>query len=246
MLTFHHHPVTIQYSLKRKTLGFKIQSGQIIVHAPLGCTQQYIIQCLQQKSDWIKRHCNRQHDSLQRLIHYQSKHLVLFKGAEYQVQYHHGTPHVQLATDHLHLTHHSSFEDYQSLLQDWFKQQTSNELNQRLYHFAQRMNETPHIIKLKPYRSRWGSCHPQKKTLKFHAYLSIAPDWVFDSVMIHELAHFKHPNHSKSFWDIVRQYDPYFNQSKQWLTEHQPLMHLDYLRDSDALPKLGPSVKSEL
>ncbi len=52
----------------------------------------------------------------------------------------------------------------------------------------------------------FGSCNHRKKTIRISSRLSQMPDWVKDYVIIHEMAHIIHPNHSRSFWDIVSRY----------------------------------------
>jgi predicted metal-dependent hydrolase len=48
----------------------------------------------------------------------------------------------------------------------------------------------------------------------------MAPLWVLDYVVVHELSHFKHMNHSKEFWDTVAMYLPDYKKAVQWLKEN--------------------------
>lgn len=52
----------------------------------------------------------------------------------------------------------------------------------------------------------FGVCYPRKKTIRISQRLSKAPLWVLDYVIIHELAHLKHKNHGKYFWQQVNKY----------------------------------------
>jgi hypothetical protein len=54
--------------------------------------------------------------------------------------------------------------------------------------------------------SRFGSCTPKNKTIRISDRLADMPHWIRDYVIIHELAHLIHPNHSKNFWELVNQY----------------------------------------
>jgi hypothetical protein len=54
--------------------------------------------------------------------------------------------------------------------------------------------------------SKFGSCTPANKTIRISDRLADMPRWVRDYVIIHELAHLIHPNHSKKFWELVNQY----------------------------------------
>lgn len=74
-------------------------------------------------------------------------------------------------------------------------------------------------IKLKYNKSNWGSCS-SKGNLNFSVRLLFAPLQVIDSVIIHELVHFKHMNHSTAFWQMVSQFDPHMKSSELWLKKH--------------------------
>jgi predicted metal-dependent hydrolase len=54
--------------------------------------------------------------------------------------------------------------------------------------------------------TRYGSCTSFDKTIRISDRVRTMPSWVQDYVIIHELAHLLHPDHSKKFWDIVNRY----------------------------------------
>ena len=47
------------------------------------------------------------------------------------------------------------------------------------------------------------------------------PLWVRRYVVIHELAHLQHMNHSAAFWQLVQQHYPQYREAKAWLKQHQ-------------------------
>lgn len=74
---------------------------------------------------------------------------------------------------------------------------------------AKKMNLTFGRITLREQSSRWGSCS-SKGNLNFNWRLVHFEPPVIDYVIVHELAHRTHMNHSKNFWDLVRSFDPEF------------------------------------
>jgi len=53
---------------------------------------------------------------------------------------------------------------------------------------------------------RFGSCTHETATIRLSDRLKRFPMWVLDYVLVHELAHLIHPNHSPSFWELVNRY----------------------------------------
>jgi predicted metal-dependent hydrolase len=76
-------------------------------------------------------------------------------------------------------------------------------------------------VRLKDTRSRWGSCAPDG-TLAFSWRLVMAPDWVLDYVVAHEVAHLRELNHSERFWVLVAQLTPHRDAAVAWLRENGP------------------------
>ena len=55
-------------------------------------------------------------------------------------------------------------------------------------------------------QSRWGSCSIHDRSIRISDRLAKVPLWVLDAVLVHELAHLVHPDHSPKFWAIVERY----------------------------------------
>lgn len=71
--------------------------------------------------------------------------------------------------------------------------------------------------------SRWGSCS-QKAAISLNWRLIQAPLEVRDYIILHELAHLKHMNHSKKFWQLVQSLCPYYKTCEKWLKSHDYLL----------------------
>jgi predicted metal-dependent hydrolase len=74
-------------------------------------------------------------------------------------------------------------------------------------------------ISLRNSASTWGSCSPSG-SLSFATRLLLAPQEIVDYVCIHELAHRLVPNHSASFWNLVRRALPEWEERRRWLRRH--------------------------
>ena len=74
-------------------------------------------------------------------------------------------------------------------------------------------------VSVRDTRSRWGSCSSTAR-LSFSYRLIFAPKEVMEYVVAHEVAHLRHMNHSKAFWNAVEQLCPEYEAAKEWLKLH--------------------------
>ena len=74
-------------------------------------------------------------------------------------------------------------------------------------------------ISIRSQRTRWGSCSAEGN-LNFNCLLLLAPPQVLDYVVVHELCHRLHMNHSADFWADVEQVMPDYRQRKKWLKDN--------------------------
>ncbi len=79
-----------------------------------------------------------------------------------------------------------------------------------------RLGLVPSGIRLRTARTRWGSCSPQGKIM-INRRLVHAPLRVVEYVVVHELVHLRHRNHSKKFWKTVESILGDVKEDKQWL-----------------------------
>ena len=74
-------------------------------------------------------------------------------------------------------------------------------------------------VTIRKQRTRWGSCS-SKGNLNFNCLLMLLPDEVIDSVVVHELCHRKHMNHSAKFYAEVEKHFPEYKRCSKWLKEN--------------------------
>jgi hypothetical protein len=75
---------------------------------------------------------------------------------------------------------------------------------------------TPKRVTVKDTTSRWGSCAPDK-SLALSWRLLLAPAFVQDYVVAHEVAHLRHMNHGPKFWSLVDELTPHTKAAIPWL-----------------------------
>lgn len=90
---------------------------------------------------------------------------------------------------------------------------------ERVAQWAARMGLSYGRVAIRHQRSCWGSCSA-RKNLNFNCVLMLAPEETADYVIVHELCHLVHPNHSKAFWALVAQTMPEHAAHRRWLKEN--------------------------
>jgi predicted metal-dependent hydrolase len=79
-------------------------------------------------------------------------------------------------------------------------------------------------ISIRDPRSRWGSCSPDG-VLSFSWRLILAPRFVLDYVVAHEVAHLRELNHSSRFWKLADGLTAEMERARNWLVDHGPGLH---------------------
>lgn len=88
--------------------------------------------------------------------------------------------------------------------------------SERVQYYSSRMGVTYKRITIRNQKTRWGSCSA-KGNLNFNYQLYYLPEELLDYVVVHELAHRKHMNHSAAFWEEVGRYYPDYKEARERL-----------------------------
>lgn len=89
----------------------------------------------------------------------------------------------------------------------------------KVEYYARLIGVTYGRITIRNQRTRWGSCS-DKGNLNFNCLLMLMPDEIIDSIVVHELCHRKHMNHSKEFYAEIEKVFPKYKECQKWLKEH--------------------------
>lgn len=125
----------------------------------------------------------------------------------------------------------ASLDERRTALFKFLKARAVLELESDLKLWSQHMGLFPRKFSVRGQRTLWGSCSARGH-IQLNWKLIAAPREVREYVVIHELAHLAHLNHSKVFWALVNKHCPDFESHKQWLRSHE-----DELRVQFQVPK---------
>jgi predicted metal-dependent hydrolase len=68
-------------------------------------------------------------------------------------------------------------------------------------------------------KTRWGVCNIKDKVITLNTELLKKDMSLIDYVIVHEISHLYHPNHSKNFWNLVSTHYPYYKVARKMLKE---------------------------
>ncbi len=102
------------------------------------------------------------------------------------------------------------------VFENFYKQKGLNRLVKRVVYFASKVGVSPGKVQIKEIGYRWASCL-KNGDLHFHWKCLMAPLTIIDYIVVHELCHLHHRDHSLAFWNEVDKVLPDYRERKEWL-----------------------------
>lgn len=102
------------------------------------------------------------------------------------------------------------------LLESWYRGAAARHLASRVEHYAPRLGVEPASVAIRGQRTCWGSCSGQGR-ISLNWRLMMVPGAFADYVVVHELCHLRHMNHSPRFWAMVESAIPDYRQRARGL-----------------------------
>ena len=216
--------VDIVKSARRKTMALKVNHNGVSVHIPSRFPLKLATQFIIQKTDWIKLKLKQLAVRLPIEKKYCDGETFLFLGetCSLRLQQQETTLTVKKIDNDINITgrlNRSTETSIKKALIHWYKQQSERYLQSQTQVLAEKTGLTPRSTTVKTYKARWGSCKITGE-IQFNWKLILAPPAVIDYVIVHELCHLAHHNHSATFWQLVVHHYPHFKQAKQWLKDN--------------------------
>ena len=211
---------------KRKTLAlYVVGSGAVEVRAPLHLPDSEIQKFVDNHRDWINKRQTELGSTRDNPKSFTDGSLYYFLGKTYPLVLK-PLSHPPLSFDGMSFilskTHQGKAKD---LFMSWYKREATNMIKERVEVLSKQHNLKFKGVKITNAKSRWGSCNG-KNNLSFSLRLLLAPTSEIDYVIIHELTHTVHHNHSKNFWNEVSKYCPNYKNERNWLKQHGHLLTL--------------------
>ncbi|NMP32143.1 M48 family metallopeptidase [Thalassotalea sp. M1531] len=230
-------PYQLIRSNKRKTLGLQVKKGEVIVRAPFFVEENFIEQFIAQKAAWLNSKIAQQQVAVADAEKYRiaDNGVVYFMGLPRRIKLVSGSKALVFINDcYLECVLSSRYlsarieenqqarlnEKLSNLVDSFYKSHALKMLPSKLDYWQDKTGLSANELVIKKYKARWGSCN-SKGVVSLNSWLVACPPSVIDYVIVHELCHLVHLNHSRQFWSLVESFYPQFQQAKMWLKENQ-------------------------
>jgi predicted metal-dependent hydrolase len=226
--------VTLRLNPRARRLIVKVHpsTGEVSVVAPSKRALDHALEFAKGESEWIAR----------RLAHVPKQvaldigaHLP-FRGEEYTIMRgEEGMAPVRIDRSARTIEVSGHREHAPRRVLDFLKKEARKALDLRALEYAAQIGANPKRITVRDTASRWGSCSTTR-ALSFSWRLILAPPFVLDYVVAHEVSHLRQMNHGPRFWELVRELVGDVDKPQVWLSRNGPHLHRYAPRVATAKP----------
>jgi len=218
-------PVILKTNPRARRLIVKVHpsTGEVSVVAPSRAAMVEALDFARAESEWIKK----------RLAHVPAPvtlglgKRILFRGEEHVIRFGEGGTRpvwIERGGDERVIRVAGRAEHAARRLRDFLKREARRILDARVTHYAGMIGVKPKRIIVRDTASRWGSCS-SGRLLSFSWRLVLAPPFVLDYVVAHEVAHLREMNHSPRFWRLLESMAGNVEKPQAWLNANGPQLH---------------------
>jgi predicted metal-dependent hydrolase len=224
----------IRKSTRRKTISITVYpDNRVLVAAPVNMPQKSILQFVEKKSDWVRKNIGRNLQKAKNVPASRSfvdGEKLLYLGNEYALHIEIGsTGGVFLENGNICVRLHRDMagENRSEIIKDqlikWYGSRATAKIEERVRFYGARIGVMPKSVTIKRMKCRWGSCS-SKGRINLAWNIIMAPEPVLDYLVVHELCHQVHHNHSAEYWKLVESILPDHRGKRKWLNDNGDLL----------------------
>lgn len=212
--------ISIEYTLEKKPvrrINLRIRSdGQICVSAPHSASIEYIRSFVEKKAEWIVFNSAK----LEKIKESQPGSSVFtgkaafILGKSHTIAVHMADKNsvsIEGGNIHIHSRFGEGSGELLALYLDWlqaYAMPVYSDILNRMYPLVAPFGVALPSLSIRRMRTRWGSATATRGSIRLSLSLIKTPEEFIEGVTLHELVHFIHPNHSKSFYNLLEELMP--------------------------------------
>ena len=204
----------------RKTLSLSInENADLVVRAPYRASYNEIQKFISEKSAWIYNKQRLIKAQLEDNLIQHSSDQCLYLGSLYPLKIDNNSIEPISFNGQMFTITNFNRERISLLLKSWYKKKFIEVALPRLTYFSDKYKLKGNQVRVKEQKTLWGSCS-SKNNINLNYLLIMAPMKVIDYVIVHELVHTIHKNHSSKFWQKVETIMPNYKDTRNWLKDN--------------------------
>jgi len=209
---------------RRSTTDIIIErNGTVLIRAPKWADDDQVANIVESKHYWIYKGLAEWRDlnATRLLREYKNGEGFLYLGRAYRLRLVNDQAEpLQLKNGHFALSRtlveQGNLEAAKTAFREFYIAKGHERLGERLSYYSSKVGVIPTGWTVRELGHRWASCSPRGK-LGFHWKCLMAPPTIIDYIVVHELCHFHHRDHTDAFWNEVDKVMPDFRERKEWL-----------------------------
>lgn len=215
---------------RKKTIEITVDGAEgVLVAAPFAASAEDIRSVVLRRAGWILARANWEAPAAGPKL-FVSGETLPYLGREVRMDVsHEDVPAVRVRFSHWafdvrvpsHLDGDARREEIRRAFKRWYRRRAIDAVRRAAARWQTQLGVCPTRITVRDQRQRWGSCAPDG-TLRFNWRIAMAEPSLLDYVVVHELAHLLHRNHSRDFWAVIERVMPDFRLRRQRLKEVGP------------------------
>lgn len=226
--------VRVAYLLERssrRSIGFQVGPEGLRIRAPRWISVVQIQAAIAEKSRWILEKLRSQQEQAQDLkaaaIVWRNGEKLPYRGGQTTLHLNAGAPRTGslLAVGegqwalHLPVAIDAPAAQVRAAVTAWWLREARENFTQRLHYYSPMLGVRWRSLRLSNARTRWGSAKADGSIMLNWRLLHCRQE-VIDYVVVHELAHLRHMDHSPLFWAVVRSIQPHYESLRRELKLH--------------------------
>ncbi len=211
----------------RKTTDIIIErNGTVVVRPPKSLSPEHVDAVVESKRFWIYRNLAEWRDLNATAVvrEWVNGETFLYLGRSYRLSIVEGQPqplkleHGRFCLSRILIEKHGPVAAKKAF-EIYYAQRAFLRIRDRVAYFAPKVGVKPSGLNVRDIGYQWGNCAPTGK-LTFHWKCMMATPKVIDYLVVHELCHMRHANHTDAFWNEVDKVMPDYEERKGWLRRY--------------------------
>lgn len=224
-------PLRVARDGRRRSAALYLSDDRHVeLRAPSHVSDEFLLKFLEDKRRWLERNI-REREALDAIVPLSRRYVdgerFLYLGRRLRLRLVGGAlfgpPLIEARDGELRLglsaEEGAATDNIRKRLEEWYAQRADDEFRMRVARWGEAMGLRPRKIQVRPLKSLWGSCSA-KGDLSFNSHLVKAPPAIIDYIVVHELAHIAHRDHSAAFWSLVERFYPQADRARRRLNRY--------------------------